>query len=323
MTVDKLWNKFSPSERSSPPAVSVSDTTPKISPAAAAEETAVQMRVAAFMKGLSVVPIPDTQILEIQYSSPDPAFSALAINTICDSYIKYNFQSKFTAYGEAEAWLREKVTDVKDKLTISETALNKFIGADGAEYMMLAGNAQDYFKQLEELRAKIVGCEDETKRHKADLDKLISGGFPDEMTRTGGAMVVDQLRSLHAAAEVEYDKIKQELGPKDTAYIAAAAAQARLTRQLNEEKNRLQQNARFEFKRADTQLTLVRKTYDDKQKHVVQLTQRLSQYNFLKREVDANKETYGNLVRKWEEARIAQGVQPSDVTIIQRAPSGP
>ena len=304
MKLSELWRKYYPSKSPSP---------------VATEESVMQMRIASFMKGLSVAPIPDTQILEIQYSSPDPDFSARALNTLCDAYIKYNFQSKFTAYEEAEAWLREKVVDVKDKLTLSEAALNKFIGADGAEYMMLAGNAQDYFKQLEELRVKISGYEDETNRRKADLEKLVSGGFPDEMTRTGGAMVVDQLRSLHAAAEVDYDKIKQELGPRDTSYIAAAAAQACLAQQLTDEKKRLQQNARFEYERADTQLTQLRKTYEAQQTHVVQLTQRLSQYNFLKREVDVNKDMYDSLVRKWDEARIVQGVQPSDVTILQRA----
>lgn len=288
-------------------------------PILATEEDRMQLRVDAFLAGFSVRPIPDTQIFEASYSSPDSDFSARALNALCDAYIKYDYQSKSDAYREAQRWLQVKLAEVKGKVTQSEESLYKFTGIDGGDYLMLSSNAQEYFKQLEELRVKIGAVEDEYNKRTAEMMKLKAAGFPDATGQGSGNAIVDQLRTQLANAEVEYDKINVNLGPLANESKSAAAAKERLSLRLSEEQQRLQKNARYDSEQSKNQLTQLKKAYDSRQKHIIDLQQRLAQYNILQRDVDMNRDMVNNLQQKVKEVSVAASVQPADVMILQRA----
>ena len=296
-----------------------SDAAENARPVLAAEEGPMQLRVNAFLEGLTVRPIPETQIFEANYSSPDSDFSARALNALCDAYIKYEYQSKTDAYREAQRWLQSKLDELKSRVTQSEEALYKFTGADGGDYLMLSSNAQEYYKQLEELRVKINTLEDECNGRKTELTKLEAAGFPDGTGQAGGNPIIDQLRAQLASAEVEYDKINVNLGPQTTESKSAAAARDRLSQRLSEERQRLLTNARYDLEQSKDHLAQLKKAYDDKQKHIIELQQRLSQYNILQRDVDMNRDMYNNLQQKVKEVSVAASVQPANVMILQRA----
>lgn len=276
--------------------------------------------VDAFLMGLTVLPIADTQIFEARYSSIDPEFSARALNALCDAYLKSDFQTKSASYSEARRWLQEKMNEVKTDLAKSEESLYKFTGADGAQFMTLSDGGLQYAKELDELRLKIAAIEDEFTKRKADRDRLAAGGLPEDAAGAGGgASLASTLRGQLATADIELEKVKQTLGPMDSSYKNAAAARDRLATQLADEKSRLLQVSNLQFKQTREQLAQLRNDYETRQRHVIALQQRLSGYNSLKREVDLNRETYNNLQRKWQEIGIGQSIQPADAVILQRA----
>lgn len=289
-------------------------------PKAFGEAARRERAVDSFLAGLTVVPIADTQIFEARYSSSDSDFGARALNALCDAYLKNDFQTKSASYSEARRWIQEKMNEVKTGLARSEDALYKFAGADGSQFMTLSDGGLQYLKEIDEMRIKIAAIEDEYARRKADSDRLAAGGLPEDAAGSAGAAsLAMQLRGQLANAETELEKVAQTLGPLDSNYKNAAAARDRIAAQFGQEKNRLLKVADLQFKQTENQLARLRKDYDERQRRVIGLQQRLSGYNTLKREVDLNRETYNNLRQKWQEIGIGQSIQPADAVILQRA----
>lgn len=273
----------------------------------------------SFLAGLTVVPVGDTQIFEARYSSTDPAFSAKALNALCDAYLKHDFETKAAAYAEAQRWLQGKLNEVKSSLARSEDALYRYAGADGSQFMTLSDGGLQYMKELDELRLKISALEDEQAGVRADRDRLAAGGLPDDAAGAGGISLASQLRAQLAAADVELEKARQTLGPLDSTYKNAAAARERLAGQFGQEKKRLLDGANLRLAQVTGQLAGLRGIFDERQRRVIALQQRLSGYNTLKREVDLNREIYNNLLQKWQEVSIGQSIQPADAVIMQKA----
>lgn len=289
-------------------------------PEPADEATRRERAIDSFLAGLTVVPIADTQIFEARYASSDPEFSARALNALSDAYLRNDFQAKSASYSEARRWIQNKMEEVRTSLARSEEALYKFAGADGAQFMTLSDGGLQYLKEIDEMRLKIATLEDERAKRRADRDRIAAGGLPEDAAgATGAASLASQLRGQLATAETELDKVNQTLGPMDSNYKNAAAARDRIAAQLNQEKARLLKIANVQLQQAEGQLAQLRRDLDERQQRVIGLQQRLSGYNTLKREVDMNRETYNNLLQKWQEIGIGQSIQPADAVILQRA----
>src|SRR6185295_19012141 len=58
-------------------------------------------RIDAFLGGLSVTPVRNSRMVEIRYSSTDPAFAAAAANAVAQSYIEQTLEFRFTTTKQA------------------------------------------------------------------------------------------------------------------------------------------------------------------------------------------------------------------------------
>ncbi|MEO6213925.1 MAG: hypothetical protein ABIP65_09895, partial [Vicinamibacterales bacterium] len=67
-----------------------------------AEEDAVQSgRISEFLGGLRIVPVRNTRLVEIGYTSTDPKFAAEAANALAAAYIQQNMEFKLNTSKEA------------------------------------------------------------------------------------------------------------------------------------------------------------------------------------------------------------------------------
>ena len=58
-----------------------------------------------FHANLKVIPIPNTSIIEIRYSSPDPRLAAETANAVADTFIEQNIKARFESTMQAANWL--------------------------------------------------------------------------------------------------------------------------------------------------------------------------------------------------------------------------
>ncbi|MGY0592119.1 MAG: GumC family protein, partial [Paraglaciecola chathamensis] len=78
------------------------------------------------MQSLEIVPINNTQIVEISFEHEDRQFAAIAANAVGDVYIENYLESKLDMTTKATTWLNESLQGLRTKLTTAEKRLSEF-----------------------------------------------------------------------------------------------------------------------------------------------------------------------------------------------------
>ena len=91
-----------------------------------------QDRVAdAFLSHLTVFPVPKSRVLQIEFSSVDPALAARAANTVADLYLTQEQDAKKNEAKAASSWLSQKIDELRGKVSDAEAKLEAFRANSG------------------------------------------------------------------------------------------------------------------------------------------------------------------------------------------------
>jgi uncharacterized protein involved in exopolysaccharide biosynthesis len=121
LTVSLVKKPFAPDEPSAP------------APDRAAGETTAQSgRIDEFLGGVSVVPVRNSRIVEIRYTSSDPKFAAVAANAVAKAYIQQNTELRFNTSKDTSDWLAGRLVEQRRAVEASDTALQAYRERNGA-----------------------------------------------------------------------------------------------------------------------------------------------------------------------------------------------
>ena len=80
----------------------------------------------AYLGALQIKPVPDTDLVNIVFTTTNAQLSAKLANAHAHAYIREGIELHTQANAEAEHFLREKLVELKEKLEKSELALNNY-----------------------------------------------------------------------------------------------------------------------------------------------------------------------------------------------------
>ena len=80
----------------------------------------------SYMSGLKVAPVPNTQMVQISFTTADPVLSARLANAHAREYIRWGIELNAHESEEAEHFLEGKLAQIKDQLEASEVAVNNY-----------------------------------------------------------------------------------------------------------------------------------------------------------------------------------------------------
>ena len=104
----------------------ISDSEPKEQSAEELHQLIQENIVESVLDSLTVKGQKKSQIINISFESPDAALSALIANAIAQAYIEKGLEAKLALNKNASAWLTKRLSGLRKKLEISETALRHY-----------------------------------------------------------------------------------------------------------------------------------------------------------------------------------------------------
>ena len=66
-----------------------------------------------FKANTKIAPVAGTRLIEVSYTSSDPKLASAAVNSLIQSLVDYNFQTRYTATSEASEWLGKQLSDLR------------------------------------------------------------------------------------------------------------------------------------------------------------------------------------------------------------------
>ncbi len=287
--------------------------------------------VLVLLGGLSVQAVPKTTLLQISYQHHNPYIAAEVVNAVAGHFMNYQSGLMQQHNHQANDWIKQRVDEVRDKLTDSEQQLQQFrqerniidIGSDielsKQEIAQLFGERRLLEKQTEEL-AVLLG-----KIHQAGLNYEVLITIPE----VAAVPVIATLQQQLSMQQAEFAQLRLSYLEKHPRYIAANRKIEVTQQQLNTEVNKLAAN--LQIRQRDLQRTL-----QETQAKADLATARLEKlvgvgqtHKKLEAEIQANLHLLTTLSDKMKETELMKDINKTssifvvDPAVVPVTPIGP
>jgi succinoglycan biosynthesis transport protein ExoP len=272
--------------------------------------------ISAFRSGLSVLPVPDTAIIEIKYSNPSPKLAAEIANATANTFIEQNIKDRFNSAMQAADWLSKQLDDLQIKVETSQARLIEYqkqhgiVGADDKQNLTLE-KLNELGKQLTQAQADRI--------QKESLYQIARGSNPDALgsiLQDPALAVIDQQREQ---LQVQYAQLTTEFG---STYPKVDEIQNQL-KQINKAyQEKLQSGVlrvQNEYYTAVKREQMLKAALDEQTAVANQLNENAIEYRILKQEADSNRQLYDGLLEKLKEASLAAGLNSSNIRVVDKA----
>jgi polysaccharide biosynthesis transport protein len=275
---------------------------------------------------LSVDLPPDSRIVRIGFTTPDPILSARIANSFADNYIKSNLQRKFDSTAYARDFLRGQLNESQQRLAAAERDAIKYAsrtriidpsggldssGRPVAAKTLTTATLVALSSQLAEATAKRIATEQRWGRFR----KTALLTQPEVLNNDAIQNLLRQRAELRAALEEESERRRAE-------FPSIRQSQAKIdeiNRQINAIATNITMSVRSEYDVARAnegalgeQVSQLKNSTFDEQNQSIQLS-------ILRREADTFRQQYEYLLRRFNELNAESGVQANNIMLVDKA----
>ena len=284
--------------------------------------SAEQQGIAAIQLAMKVRTTPQTQVVEVQYDSPNADRAALGANTIATEFIALNQEARWQTAQDTAEWLSKQTSDLKAKVEIGNRALQDFARSSG---LVFAGNhntlTEDRMRQLQDALTKAeTDRANKFARYEATLSSDTEG-LPD-LVATGP---LRQYQSDLQGLRRELADLKAIYKP---AYYKVLRVEAQITSlelTISNERQALMERLRNEYDASARLERALREKHTLDLREAQDVNEKENRYNLLKREVESTQQLYESMLQKVKEASVTSALRATNVHVLDaaRAPSSP
>jgi len=268
------------------------------------------------LKKLKVSRPTNTYLLLISYRSTDRGLAADVANGIARSYVEHTYNIQFHSSAALASFMEKQLEELKAKMERSSSALVQF------ERELNVINPEEKTSILSarilQLNTEYTNAQTDRVRKEAAWRSVRSGSLEAAQASTQGEdlKVLSQKRD---DARQKFVDVKTHYGANHPEYRKAAAQVDEIERQLRDARANAATRVEVEYRESANREAMLQKAVSETKSEFDRLNARSFEYQSLKREADADKMLYEDLVRKIKEAGINAGFQTSAIRIADPA----
>jgi capsular exopolysaccharide synthesis family protein len=287
----------------------------------------------ALLARVTVVPLKNTRLVNLQLWAYEPKLAALLANTLADLYIEQSMSLKVDTTRREGTWLSEQAVAARRKLEEAEQTLQRF--NEQNNIISLEQRQSLVLQKLEELnaeltRARTARIELETRVNQLQALRRSGAGLEglQSMPEVIGSPIIQAKRAELSRLEgdlVEQAKVYTAKHPK----IIGLQSQIQTLRQkILEEIAVVGEGLRNEHDVAVSRERSLAAALEEQQRLVQELNQKSIASGALKREVEVNRQIFDVILAREKETGLASGMRSNHIRILDRAvtpraPAGP
>jgi len=268
------------------------------------------------LKNLKVTRPPNTYLLLISYRSIDPHLASDVANNVARSYVEHTYNIRYRSSASLSTFMEKQLEELKAKMERSSAALAGFerdLNVINPEQKTSILSAR-----LLQLNTEYTNAQTDRVRKESAWNSVQSGSLEAAQVSTQG----ESLKTLSAKLDEEKQKfadVRTHYGPNHPEYRKAAVQVEEIERQLQQSRQNAAQRVQVEYREALSREAMLRKAVGETKAEFDHINASSFEYQALKREADADKTLYEELVRRIKEAGINAGFQNSSIRIADPA----
>jgi capsular exopolysaccharide synthesis family protein len=268
------------------------------------------------LKQLKVTRPPNTYLLLISYRSTNPRLAADVANGVTSSYLEHSYKIRFQSSARLASFMEQQIDELKAKMERSGAALAQF------EKELNVINPEEktsiLSSRLLQLNTEYTNAQTERVRKETAFRSVNSGTMEAAQVSSQGESLKPLAQHLEEAQQ-KFADVKTHFGPNHPEYKKAVTQIAEIERQLEQSKENIAQRVGVEYHDAVNREAMLQKAVAETKTEFDHVNARSFEYQTVKREAEADKKLYEELVTKIKEAGINSGFQNSAIRIADLA----
>jgi capsular exopolysaccharide synthesis family protein len=263
-----------------------------------------------------------TRLVEAQFESADPAYSAAFVNALLEEYIEHDVQDRLARTETTTRVLTEELGKAREQLERAEDALEHYANAHGLLFTGDETNvSENRLLTLTQLytkaRADRLAAQSKNETAARAGAEALPDTFNDEALRDSLRQLTDLRREEARLATLyapEYPALKQIQAQIRSLEHSAARQRSTILGRIHSA-----------FQEATRHEELLAADYQLQSRQVTDERGQAVGYGILKREVDSKNRVYESMLQRVSEARLASVMRPSRLSMVDpaRKPSFP
>ncbi|MGE3343044.1 MAG: GumC family protein [Vicinamibacterales bacterium] len=296
-----------------------------------ADETAAQSRaIDAFLRRLSVMPVRNSRLVDVGFSSPDAALSARVVNALARAYIEQSIEFRFTATREATDFLEQQMAAQRKTVEASEQALQRY--REQTDSVSLEDRQNIVVQRLADLNAAVTRARTERIQKEAAYDQIRAiqsdPAALDSAPSVLGNAFVQQLKGQLSQLQRERAQLAEKLGARHPDMIRISTAIETTQIRLDGEITKVVQAIRAEYESALAQERSLNASLEQQKSEALALNRQSIEYGVLEREAESNRQMYDGLMQRSRQTGISGELRTSNIRVVDpaeppRRPSSP
>jgi succinoglycan biosynthesis transport protein ExoP len=276
----------------------------------------------AFLGSLSVKRVPNSRLMDISYEANSPELAAQIVNAHIRNFIDQNRRSHYDATTAATTWLTDQLDELKIKVKNSEDARLDY---ERKNQIWEVDDKQNITTQrLSELNRQLIDAQSDRMKKQSMYD-FAKQGDADIVPQIRDSITVQDLLKRRSDLNGQYTEASNQYGPNFPKVQRLQSQIKEIDQNLEREKKGVVARLGSEYHEAQQREELLTRTLDQQKTEANLMSERMVQYNILKRDAEADKALYDGLLTKLKEAGISSALQSSNIRIVDPAmiPSTP
>jgi uncharacterized protein involved in exopolysaccharide biosynthesis len=274
-----------------------------------------------FLDSVSVEPVRNTRLVEIQVDDPDPKLAAEVANALASAYVHQNLELKLGAARDALTWLTAQVQDLKSKVNESELTLQRYREQSGL--VAVEEKTSLTTKKLAEFNSNYVDAKAKRLEMETRLAELRRASQQPELLESSPIVMnnplIQRLKGQLVELEVTRSKLLKTFRDKHPEVVKVQSQIDEISQRIREEVGRLALSLESEYNALKARENAMVQAVNQYRDEAQSLAKKEIQYGILKREADSNQQLYDVLLKRLKETGLSQGLDSSNVRIVEPA----
>jgi succinoglycan biosynthesis transport protein ExoP len=279
----------------------------------------------AFRGGLTVYIIPNSRLVQISYTHPDPRLATEIVNALVRTFVEENFKTKYESVTQTSEWLSTELADLQLKVQTSEEKLVRYqkehsiLGVDEKQNIVTA--------KLDELNRQLTAAQTDRIQKESNYRLAASGELTAfaKTSREGMSSMLEKLREKEADLDTQRALATTQFGSGYPKVVELDNQLKQVRTDLAAEETRSQQETRDEYLVALQRENLLATAFERQKQLANQLNESAIEYTGLKRDAESNRQLYQDLLQRLKEAGVSAGLRSSNIRVVDvaRTPTSP
>jgi polysaccharide biosynthesis transport protein len=287
-----------------------------------AGETATQSRILNnFLDHLTVTPVRNSRLVEIEYASPDPTVAADIANALAKAYIEQSLEFKFTSSKDASDWLGQQLNEQRKAVTATEGALQKYREQNDA--VSLEERQNIVVQKLADLNAAVTKAKTERIQKEAAYNQIKAVQSDRAALDTIPAVLSNHFIQQQKTELAELQKVEaqlsEKLGQRHPDMVKARLAVQNAEARIQAEIAKVVHSLSNDYQAALSQEQSLMRALDQQKQDALALNRKGIAYGALQRDAASNRQIFESLLQRTKETGISGELKVSNIRIVDAA----